>query len=216
MTVTATATKLWTSATDFVKQAGPTRLAGASGGISATSYGASSYSSADSYCPSAVGDSPIGLVSAVFASSTTVSAVAATFGGGSIQGVISGQAGKFSKGFLAARKGLAATVSVGTIVGAGFSLVLNAVDVIKGKRSIGSAAGRVAADTVGAAVSGIGSVLIGGAATAALGAVGIVGLPLTIAGLGISVLAGVACDAAFRRSGIAGSIRNGISSAMGD
>ncbi|MBC7543726.1 MAG: hypothetical protein H7338_13450 [Candidatus Sericytochromatia bacterium] len=212
MSATAIAPTPWMNPTHATQPTGVMSRMSTQSNYSSAAYSATS----DNFSSSLVADGPIGLVTAVFASSTTVSAVAASFGGGSVQGVISDQAGKFSKGFLAARKGLAATVSVGTIVGAGFSLVLNAVDVIKGKRSIGSAAGRVAADTVGAAVSGIGSVPIGGAATAALGAVGIVGLPLTIAGLGISVLAGVACDAAFRRSGIGGKISNGISAAMGN
>jgi hypothetical protein len=180
--------------------------------VSTNSFGTSSYQ-ADNWSPSLGSDSPIGLVSSVYASSVTVGAVTAAVGGASTQGVVSGAMDTFGKGFAAAKKGLASTAMVGTVVGAGFSLVTNAIDVARGRSTLGAAAGRIVRDTASAAVSSIGATLVGGAATAALGAVGIVGLPLTIAGLGISVLAGVAIDAAFRRS-VGNSIFTAVSGAI--
>lgn len=144
--------------------------------------------------------SPIGLVSSVYASSVAVGAVSAAIGGGSTMGAVSSFVDKFGKGFTAAKSGLASTTLVGAVVGGGFSLVTNAIDVARGRSTLGAAAGHIVRDTASATVSSIGATLVGGAATAALGAAGIVGLPLTIAGLGISVLTGVAVDAAFRRS----------------
>jgi hypothetical protein len=183
----------------------PTRTAYAAYGTMSTapspaySAAATTYAS-DSWQPSLGSDSPIGLVSSVYASSVAVGAVTAAIGGGSTMGAVSSFMDKFGKGFTAARSGLASTTLVGAVVGGGFSLVTNAIDVARGRTTLGAAAGHVVRDTASATVSSIGATLVGGAATAALGAVGIVGLPLTIAGLGISVLAGVAIDAAFRRS----------------
>jgi hypothetical protein len=168
----------------------------------------------DRYDRGSIAD-PIGFVSSAFATKQTVTAVSAVINAKDAATTMAGQASRFSKGFAAVRNGAAANIGIGTAIGAGLSFVGNAVDLIRGKATPGQAVGRMAADSVGAAVSATGSVLIGGAATAALGALGVVGLPLTIAGIGVSMLAGWAADSVYRRSHVAEGIYGSVKNALG-
>jgi hypothetical protein len=158
---------------------------------------------------------PIGFVSSAFATKHTVNAVSAAIGAKDAAATMAGEASRFSKGFAAVRQGAAANIGIGTAIGAGLSLVGNAVDLIRGKVSPGQAAGRLVADSVGAAISAAGSVFVGGAATALLGAVGVAGLPLTLAGIGGSMLAGWAADSVYRRSNLGQGIYSTVSNALG-
>jgi hypothetical protein len=179
---------------------------------SASSAGA--LADGDCYNRGSIAD-PIGFVSSAFATKQTVTAVITAIDAKEAARTISGQASRFHKGMGAIRQGAAANIGIGTAIGAGLSFVGNAVDLIRGKVTPGQAVGRVTADTVGAAVSATGSVLIGGAATAALGALGVVGMPLTIAGIGVSMLAGWAVDSVYRRSSVAEGIYSSVSHALG-
>lgn len=179
----------------------------------ASAAGASTLEAADTYSRGAV--DPIGFVGSAFATKQTVSAVSAVINAKDAATTMAGQASRFSKGFAAVRQGAAANIGIGTAIGAGLSFVGNAVDLIRGKASPGQAVGRFAADSVGAAISATGSVLIGGAATAALGALGVVGMPLTLAGIGVSMLAGWAADSVYRRSHVAEGIYGSVRDALG-
>jgi hypothetical protein len=158
---------------------------------------------------------PIGLVSSAFATKQTVNAVTAVIHAKGAASTMAGQASRFQQGIAAVRNGAAANIGIGTAIGAGLSFVGSAIDLIRGKVSPGQAAGRVAADSVGAAISATSSVLVGGAATAALGALGVAGLPLTLAGIGVSMLAGWAADSVYRRSDMAQGIYGGVTNALG-
>jgi hypothetical protein len=193
------------------------RLTG-SVGIRATagSYATAVTDPGDSYEKGGLMADPIGCVGAAYATKATVTSVSTAFAGsGDAVTAAVGQAGKFKAGFAAVRAGAAANIGIGAAFGAGLSFVGNAVGLISGKLSPGQAAGRLVTDTVGAGLSATGSVLIGGAATAALGAVGVVGLPLTVAGIGISMLAGWAVDTVYRRSHAASGIYGAVSGALG-
>ena len=169
----------------------------------------------DTYSNTGLIADPIGFVGAAYATKQTVTAVAAVFAEKEAATSVFGQARGFSQGFAAVRAGAAANIGIGTAIGAGLSFVGNAFGLITGKLSPGQAAGHLVTDTVGAGLSATGSVLIGGAATAALGAVGVAGLPLTLVGIGASMLAGWAVDAVYRRSHVASSIYGSVSGALG-
>lgn len=120
----------------------------------------------------------------------------------------------FSEGIQAMKSGLKANIGIGAAIGAVFSLVQNISGVAKGQISKGEAAGNIATDTVSSGISAAGGAILGGVATAALGAVGIAGLPLTLLGLGAGLLGGIVTDGWFRKSKIAEGIHNVVAQAF--
>jgi hypothetical protein len=120
----------------------------------------------------------------------------------------------FSNGIQAMKSGLKANIGIGAAIGAVMSLVQNISGVAKGTISKGEAAGNVATDTVSSGISAAGGAILGGVATAALGAVGIAGLPLTLLGLGAGLLGGIATDSWFRKTKIATGIHDMVAQAF--
>lgn len=108
-------------------------------------------------------------------------------------------------GIGAGLKSFGSTMLKGTglaaVVSAGFSAVTNLIGVLTGKIKGPEAAGRVAADTVNGAVTGIGATLASGAAMAGLAALGVVGWPLTLIVGGVGLLGAFLCDKLFKKSG---------------
>jgi hypothetical protein len=143
--------------------------------------------------------------------SAGVMGVGGTFGQA---GTLATGAESVSKGMSALKSGLKAQIGIGAAVGAVMSLVTNVHGAVTGKISKGEAAGNVATDTVSSGISAAGGALVGGLATVALGAFGVVGLPLTIIGIGAGVLGGVVTDGWFRKTKIAESIHNMVSQAF--
>lgn len=121
----------------------------------------------------------------------------------------------FSEGISALRQGIKAQVGVGTAIGAVVSVATNAYAAVKGQISKGEAAGNIATDTVGAALSSLGGAVAGGVATAALGAMGIAGLPLTLVGLGAAVAGGLFMDHSFRKTNFAGALHGTVARIFG-
>ncbi|HBN08004.1 MAG TPA: hypothetical protein DD435_04935 [Cyanobacteria bacterium UBA8530] len=94
---------------------------------------------------------------------------------------------------MAGLKGLASAIGKATLISAAIEGVVSIVDnvfkVYRGEQDTGTAVKNVATDTVSGAIGGGLSALAGGAATVGLAAVGLAGLPLTLAAAGVGMLA---------------------------
>ena len=71
---------------------------------------------------------------------------------------------------------------ISALVSAAMSAVTHGFKVAKGEETMGRAAKMVAIDTAGGAAGGVGAALLSGVTAAALGALGLAGWPLTLAG----------------------------------
>ena len=122
---------------------------------------------------------------------------------------------QLSVGMKALGRSAALNVGIGAAITTGLSVVSNTLLFATGHITKGQAVGSVATDTVGGILSSTGAVVVGGAATALLGAAGVVGLPLTIAGVGLGIAASLGTELAFRKSGLANSMYTGIANSLG-
>lgn len=130
--------------------------------------------------------------------------------GDSIKGLFGKASGTMSsggwqtikQGFGQMLPGIGKAVQSSAIFSAVISLGENLYLMLKGERSIGRAIGGVVGDTVAGMFGGVASALASGAAIAGLGALGVVGMPLTIAAAAIGILSFTAFDRFFRDTAI--------------
>lgn len=106
------------------------------------------------------------------------------------------------QGFGQMLPGIGKAIQSSAIFSAVISLGENLFLMMKGERSVGRAIGGVVGDTVAGIFGGIGSALASGAAIAGLGALGVVGMPLTIAAAAIGILSFTVFDRFFRNTGL--------------
>ena len=98
--------------------------------------------------------------------------------------------------------GLGKAARSSAIFSAAFSAVENLVQVFRGERTTPRAIGGVIGDTASGVVGGVGSALASGAAIAGLGALGLAGLPLTLAAGAIGIGGFLLFDRFFKNSAI--------------
>lgn len=130
--------------------------------------------------------------------------------GDSIKGLFGKASGTMSsggwqtikQGFGQMLPGIGKAVQSSAIFSAVISLGENLYLMLKGERSIGRAIGGVVGDTVAGMFGGVASALASGAAIAGLGALGVVGMPLTIAAAAIGILSFTVFDRFFRDTAI--------------
>lgn len=106
------------------------------------------------------------------------------------------------QGFAKMLPGLGKAFKSSAIFSAVFSVAENLFFMLKGERTWRKALGNVFGDTLGGAVGGVVSALASGGAIAALGALGVVGWPLTLAAGAVGILGYFAFDRMFRNTGI--------------
>ena len=107
------------------------------------------------------------------------------------------------------------STGIAAAVSAGFSAVTNLIGVLTGKIKGSEAVGRVAADTVNGAVTGLGATLASGAAMAGLTALGVVGWPATLIVGGVGLLGAFLLDKVFKKSGAWNWIKEKVSGLFG-
>ena len=106
------------------------------------------------------------------------------------------------QGFAQMLPGLGKAARSSAIFSAAFSAVENLVQVFRGERTTPRAIGGVIGDTASGVVGGVGSALASGAAIAGLGALGLAGLPLTLAAGAIGIGGFLLFDRFFKNSAI--------------
>jgi hypothetical protein len=106
------------------------------------------------------------------------------------------------QGFAQMLPGLGKAARSSAIFSAAFSAVENLVQVFRGERTPPRAIGGVIGDTASGVVGGVGSALASGAAIAGLGALGLAGLPLTLAAGAIGIGGFLLFDRFFKNSAI--------------
>ncbi|GEM_PF-5435184 len=129
---------------------------------------------------------------------------------GSIKDKLSGLGSKlkgarldsFKAGLKQILPGLGKAFRSGAIVSAIFSGIGNLYMMMNGERSGRRALGGIVGDTLGGAVGGVVSAIASGAAIAALGALGVIGWPVTLAAAGAGFLGFLAFDKLFKGSGL--------------
>lgn len=104
------------------------------------------------------------------------------------------------QGFKEMLPGLKKAAVSSAIFSAVFSTAENLFKMFKGERAPGRALGGVLGDTLGGTVGGVISSLASGAAIAGLGALGVVGWPVTLAAGAVGILGFMAFDRFFRKS----------------
>ncbi|HEY9898280.1 MAG TPA: hypothetical protein V6D00_03780, partial [Pantanalinema sp.] len=104
------------------------------------------------------------------------------------------------QGFKEMLPGLKKAAVSSAIFSAVFSTAENLFKMFKGERAPGRALGGVLGDTLGGTVGGVISSLASGGAIAALGALGVVGWPVTLAAGAVGILGFMAFDRFFRKS----------------
>jgi len=108
----------------------------------------------------------------------------------------------FKAGMAQIIPGLGKAARSGAIFSAIFSGIGNIYMMMSGERSTRRAIGGVVSDTVGGAVGGVVSALASGAAIAALGALGVVGWPVTLGAAAAGFLGFLGFDKLFKGSGL--------------
>lgn len=108
----------------------------------------------------------------------------------------------FKAGMAQILPGLGKAARSGAIFSAIFSGFGNIYMMMSGERSTRRAIGGVVSDTVGGAVGGVVSALASGAAIAALGALGVVGWPVTLGAAAAGFLGFLGFDKLFKGSGL--------------
>lgn len=108
----------------------------------------------------------------------------------------------FKAGLSQILPGLGKAARSGAIFSGIFSAIGNIYMVFSGERSTRRAVGGVVSDTVGGAVGGVVSALASGATIAALGALGVIGWPVTLAAAAAGFLGFLAFDKLFKSSGL--------------
>ncbi|MBO9540395.1 hypothetical protein J7643_07365 [bacterium] len=104
------------------------------------------------------------------------------------------------QGFKEMLPGLKKAAVSSAIFSAAFSTAENLFKMFKGERAPGRALGGVLGDTLGGTIGGVISSLASGGAIAALGALGVVGWPVTLAAGAVGILGFMAFDRFFRKS----------------
>ena len=106
------------------------------------------------------------------------------------------------QGFSQMLPGLGKAARSSALFSAAFSTIENVVQVFRGERTTRRAMGGVLGDTASGVVGGVGSALASGAAIAGLGALGLAGLPLTLAAGAIGIGGFLIFDRFFKNSAI--------------
>lgn len=104
------------------------------------------------------------------------------------------------QGFKEMLPGIKKAAVSSAIFSAIFSAAENLFKMFKGERTAGRAFGGVLGDTLGGTIGGVISSLASGGAIAALGALGVVGWPVTLAAGAVGILGFMAFDRFFRKS----------------
>lgn len=104
------------------------------------------------------------------------------------------------QGFKEMLPGIKKAAVSSAVFSAVFSAAENLFKMFKGERTAGRALGGVLGDTLGGTLGGVISSLASGGAIAALGALGVVGWPVTLAAGAVGILGYMAFDRFFRKS----------------
>jgi len=118
------------------------------------------------------------------------------------KGGSSGGWATIKEGFGKMLPGLGKALKSSAIFSAVFAVAENTFKVFKGEITWQHALGCVLGDTLGGAIGGVFSAIASGGAIAALGALGLAGLPLTLAAGAIGIGAFMLFDHGFRNSSI--------------